>query len=267
VHSSLSALECLLPCRWYDAVVSIDPSLLAIGLVTLLIAGLVQGLTGFGFALVSVPILTLFLSPKMVAPMMVMYGLMTNLIILYHARRFAQPRHVWPLALGGVLGVPIGVRLLVILSPDALRLLIGITVTLAAIFMALGVRVRIRNERLAFVPVGLASGILSGSIAVGGPPVILFFTNQGVPREVFRANITIFFSGISLAAIISFTVSGLFTSEALEYVAWFFPGLLVGVLAGNRFTNRLPEGVFRAIALVVVAAGGVLSILNALGVI
>ena len=245
----------------------IEPSLLAIGLITLLLAGLVQGLTGFGFALVCVPILTLFISPKTVAPMIVIYGVMTNAIILYHARKSAQPRHVWPLALGGVIGVPIGARLLVILSPDALRLLIGVTVTLAALFMALGVRFHIKRERLAFAPVGFASGLLSGSIAIGGPPVILFFTNQGIPRTVFRANITIFFSGISLAAIISFAVAGLFTREALGYVAWFFPAPFVGVLAGNRLTHHLPERLFRSIALVVVAVAGILSILNGIGVI
>ncbi len=246
---------------------SIEPSLLAIGLVTLLLAGVVQGLTGFGFALVCVPVLALFISPKTIAPMIVIYGVMTNIIILYHARRFAEPRRIWPLAVAGMIGVPIGARLLVVLSPDDLRMLIGVTVTLAALLMAVGIRFHIKRERLAFAPVGLASGILSGSIAIGGPPVILFFTNQGIRREVFRANVTIFFAGISVTAIISFAAAGLFTAEAVGYAAWFLPGLLIGVLVGNQYTNHLPEGLFRAIALTVVAVSGILSILNGAGLI
>lgn len=246
---------------------SIEPSFLAIGLATLLLAGIIQGLTGFGFALVCVPVLTLFISPKTVAPMIVIYGVMTNVIILYHARRFAEPRRIWPLALAGMIGVPFGAKLLLVMSPDALRLMIGVTVILAAVLMAFGIRFHVKKERLAFAPVGFASGILSGSIAIGGPPVILFFTNQGIPREVFRANVTIFFAGISVAAVISFAAAGLFTTQAVGYAAWFLPGLLIGVLVGNRYTDRLAEGLFRAIALIVVAVSGVLSILNAMGVI
>ena len=244
-----------------------EPSFLVIGLVTLLVAGMVQGLTGFGFALVCVPVLSLFISPKLITPMIVIYGATMNVIILYHARRFAQPRYVWPLALAGILGIPIGVRLLVVLSPDALRMLIGVTVSLAAVLMALGARVRIKRERLAFLPVGLASGILGGSVGIGGPPVILFFTNQGLPREVFRANFSVYGFGVTLAAIASFSVAGLFTSEVFEYAAWLFPGILVGVLLGNALTHRLPERLFRAMALVVVGSGGVLSTLNGIGAI
>ncbi len=245
----------------------IDPAFLAIGLLTLLLAGLVQGLTGFGFALVCVPVLALFISPKTVAPMIATYGVVTNAMIIYHAREHVQPRHIWPLALAGVVGVPFGARLLVVLSPDTLRLLIGVTVTTLAALMAWGVRFEVKRERLAFAPVGFASGLLSGSIAVGGPPVILFFTNQGIPRPVFRANIAVFFLSISLTAVVSFAVAGLFSGEVLGYGAWFVPGLLLGVMVGSRLTHRLPEGLFRAIALIVVATGGILSILNAVGAI
>ena len=243
----------------------IDPTLLAVGLLTLLLAGLVQGLTGFGFALVCVPVLTLFISPKAVAPMIVICGMIGNLIIVYHARRHVQLRHVWPLVLAGLVGTPLGAWLLVVLSPDALRLLIGVLVTTTAALLALGVRLEVKRERLAFAPVGFASGILSGSIGVGGPPVILFFANQGLPREVFRANIAVFFLSISFAAAASFAVARLFTGEVLGYAVWFLPGLLVGVVTGSRLTHRLPEGLFRAIALIVVGVGGVLSILNGVG--
>lgn len=242
----------------------IDPLPLIVGLATLFFAGLVQGLTGFGFALVSVPILSLFISPKTVAPIMILYTVGTNLIILYHARHAIQPKRIWVLALAGIIGVPVGARLLVVMSPDDLRLFIGVTVVIAAVVMAMGIRFHVKRERLASGPVGFVSGILSGSIAVGGPPVILFFANQGIPRETFRANITLYFLAISVVANVTFFSSGLITSEAVSYAGWFSPGLLLGVLVGNRFTHRLPERVFRVVALLIVTVGGILSVLNGL---
>ena len=107
---------------------------------------------------------------------------------------------------------------------------------------------------------------MSGSIAVGGPPVILFFTNQEVPREEFRANIAAYFTPISVAANISFYVAGLLTFETVLYALWFVPALVLGVLAGNKYNNLLSEMIYRRIALSIVFIAGILSILNGAGV-
>jgi uncharacterized membrane protein YfcA len=244
----------------------IDPLLIALGLATLFAGGFMQGLSGFGFALIGVPVLSLFLSPKVAAPIIVSCVLVSNLLVLYNARRDVQLRRIWPLCLAGVLGVPFGAWLLHGLSVDGLRLLMGSVVTAAAALMALGVRVGIKRERLAFLPVGFSSGMLSGSIGVGGPPVILFFTNQQLPKSVFRANIVAYFTVLNLSTNTVFITSGVITSEVLRYTALFLPGLFAGVFVGARFTNRLPDALFRRIAFALVIGTGLVSVLKGLGV-
>ena len=157
-----------------------------VGLAALLLAGLVQGLTGFGLALVSVSILINFLSPKLVVPTVVILSIFTNIIILFEARKWVDLRRIWPLMMAGIVGMPLGTYLLVVLDASILKVFIGAVIALFAIAFLMGFKKQIRNEKLAFAPVGFISGLLQGSTSLSGPPIILFFVNQGVEKQVFR---------------------------------------------------------------------------------
>ena len=250
----------------YDLSMIIETEILLMGTIVFFLAGLTQGLTGFGFGLVAVPILGFIISPKMIAPMVVIYTSFTNLLVLNNAKAHLNIRRIYVLTFAGVITIPLGTLMITYMTPDHLRLFIGVAVTLSAILMSLGIKLNIVRERLASAFVGIVSGILSGSIAVGGPPVILFFTNQEVPREEFRANIAAYFTPISVAANISFYVAGLLTFETVLYALWFVPALVLGVLAGNRYNDLLSEMIYRRIALLIVFFAGILSILNGAGV-
>jgi uncharacterized membrane protein YfcA len=246
--------------------VVIETHILFIGLVTFFLAGLTQGLTGFGFGLVAVPLLSFFISPRVVAPMIVLYTSVTNLMVVSNSWRYLNISRIYILTLAALLGIPFGTWIINSMEPDLLRLFIGIVVSLSAILMAVGIKFKINREKIASIFVGFVSGILSGSIAVGGPPVILFFTNQEVPREEFRANIAAYFAPISWAANLSFYVGGLLTMQTILYSLWFVPALIAGVFIGNRFNELISEIIYRRAALIIVFSAGMLSIMNGLGI-
>lgn len=242
------------------------PQLLMAGVV-LFTAGLVRGLTGFGLALVAVPFLSIIISPKVVVPVVVLQTVATNVPLVYRARADVQPRRIWPLVAGAIAGLPLGSALLVWASPDTLRLLIGTVVSLFALALMAGLRYKVRRERLAFLPVGFASGVLNGSSSLSGPPVILFFANQGVPPRIFRANILAFFFVSNLVAVGVFTLRGLFTSEVLITAASLFLPLAIGTAVGDVLAHRVRASAFRAITLVVVLGAGLTAVANGLGLV
>ena len=141
-----------------------------LGIFVFFAAGLTQGLTGFGFALVAVPILGLVASPQLVVPAVIIGGTASNFILLLHVRRWVRLGQIWPLMLAGSVAAPFGAHLLDILSADVLRIIIGVAVLTFTVTSIQGFRKRIRNEKLAMVPLGLASGLLGGSIATAGRP-------------------------------------------------------------------------------------------------
>ena len=250
----------------YDRAMTIETEVLILGTIVFFLAGLTQGLTGFGFGLIAVPILGFIISPKMIAPMVVIYTSFTNLLVLNNAKAHLNLKRIYVLTAAGVLSIPLGTLIISYLTADHLRLFIGSAVTLSAILMSLGIRRRIVRERLVSAMVGVVSGILSGSIAIGGPPVILFFSNQEVPREEFRANIAAYFFPINVAANISFYIAGLLTLDIVLYALWFVPALTLGVIVGNKYNSLLSENIYRRVALIIVFFAGILSILNGSGI-
>ncbi|MBN2134264.1 MAG: sulfite exporter TauE/SafE family protein [Acidobacteria bacterium] len=237
-----------------------------IGLLIIFTASLVQGLTAFGMSLISVPLLVIFMSPKIIVPIMILHGLLLNAYLLYSCRKDVNLKRIIPLMICGIIGIPFGAYLLKILSQESLKIFIGVVISFFAILFLLGFSVKIKREKAAFVPIGLASGLLNGSISMSGPPVILFFTNQGTAKAEFRANLVSYFLTMNIFTIPVFIFNGLFSSESVLYALYFLPGLILGMVLGNALAHKVPEKLFRKIALCIVLLTGVMSLLSGLGI-
>ena len=137
-----------------------DPTTLILIGSILFIASLVNGLCGFVFALVAVPFLMLFLSPRTVIPLITLSSLVLGAAILIEARRHVEWRKVASLMASGVVGMLIGVWLLVNLGVGSLNLYIGAIITLFALASLMGLRRDFENERAATVVAGFLAGLL-----------------------------------------------------------------------------------------------------------
>ena len=236
-----------------------------LGLCILFLASLITGMTGFGFALIAVPLLTLLLTPKVVVTTLLLLGLVNGVLILVQTWRWLKPRRIWPLLVGGVVGAPLGTTLLLALDADLLQALIGVVVVLSALALAAGLRWQVQDERRAAAGAGLLSGVLAGSTGIGGPPVILFFANQDIPKQVFRANITLFFLTLGISNLISQSLGGLVTRPVLSYTLWLLPALLGGTWLGTWLADRVSERLFRKITLILVISTGLSAIVSSTG--
>jgi uncharacterized membrane protein YfcA len=229
------------------------------------LAGLTKGLTSFGLALVSVPLLVILISPKIVVPLILIYDAMTNMIILLASRKWVEIKRIWPLMITGIIGIPFGTYPLMVLDIRTYKVFIGFIITLFATAFLMGFNRKIKNEKLSFATIGFLSGLLSGSTAMSGPPIILFFTNQGVAKHPFRANVVAYFIVLDLATLIAFTISGLMTKEVINYAILLIPGLIIGAFTGMKLVHKVDEKLFRNITLLVVTVAGLVSIASGLG--
>ena len=245
--------------------IDLDPTLLIVGGLAVLLAGFLRGLTGFGFALVAAPIVSTLVEPRIVVPMVLIHGTVTSIPLVVHARHDVQLMHIWPLMAGAIAGAPFGSYLLFVLDADKLRLLIGIVAFGFALLFLAGVSRKVHRERLAFLPVGFVSGLLNGSSSLAGPPVILFFANQGVPPAVFRANILALFFATNIATIFVFIIGGLFSVDAFLLALAFGPSLAIGTYLGARYARSVNARLFRGVALSVVMGSGIIAIVDGSG--
>jgi len=229
------------------------------GFFVVMLAGTTQGLTGFGFSLVFVSCMLLFIEPKVVVPVVTVHSALINVVILAGVRKWVDVKRIMPLTIAGIAGMPAGVYMLDVLDVNLLRIIIGIVIVLFAAAFLSGFEIKVRNERGAFFWVGLLSGALNGSTGFSGPPVILFFTNQGLKKNTFRANLVAYFMVLNFATLAFFYYRGFITPDVIRYSVWLLPSMVAGALAGIALSTKVDERVFRTIALVIVIIAGLIA--------
>lgn len=234
------------------------------GALAIFLGAVVQGTTGFGIALVAVPVLMQFMPPETVPPLMVVLSLGNNAVVLARAWRSVRLRLVLPLILGGVAGLPFGVWILLALDPTSIKLAVGIGVIVMALLLLSGWKKKVRHQRTGLAVVGLLGGVLHTSTSVSGPPVIIFLANQGVDRDQFRANLIAFFTVMNVISIPTYYVNGLLTVVELKLALAFVIPLLLGSLAGIWLVKRIDERLFRRLVLYLVALFGLALVINSL---
>jgi uncharacterized membrane protein YfcA len=203
--------------------------------------------------------------PKEVVPLAQLLSLVLQVIVVLETRKWLDLRRIWPLLLTGIAAVPLGVYLLLMLDPRLLRVVMGIVVVGSALAMLAGMSWPLRNEKLAGAFVGVLSGALSGSTGIPGPPVILFFANQGLDKQSFRANLVFYFACSSLVAVLSTAVGGLVNGQILVRWASLLPAAVLGTWVGILLARRIDQARFRQVVLSVLVATGGVAIATGLG--
>jgi len=223
---------------------------------------LILSLVGFAAALFAMPILALFLDPKMFVPSFTLVTFTTMFALVVNARRHVQWRKVAPMLAGGLLGVPIGAYGLKHLPTDTIRTCISAVVLGFGILLLLKVEIKIRERASVEAGAGFIGGILGGSMATSGPPVVLLGLSRNWPKETFRANLLTFFFCLNMWANCNFAFQGLHTATTVLTYALAVGPAFVGAWLGVLLKNRVSEGLFRHIVLAVILLTGLIGLVS-----
>jgi len=236
----------------------------AFSLAILFAGAFLQGLTGFGYSLFSLPLLAILMPVSSAVPMLCLTSIFLNLTIFWKARKNLDLKRILPLLISGTAALPAGIWLLRVADESALKIGVGVIVTLSSLIYLSGFRVTVRREKLAMIPVGFLSGVLNGATTFSGPPVILFFANQRVAKHQFRASLSSYFLLLNIIAVPAFFAGGLLTGEGALKTLYLFPAVVLGVLLGVRMADVVSEERFRFVALIALGILGVFSVVSGL---
>lgn len=214
-------------------------------------AGILRGYTGFGFALAAVPALALIISPVMVVPLVLCLEIVASAQMLPRLWREVHFRSVGWLAIGSLLGVPLGLHGLATVPDDAMRLVIALIVLSSLGAIMVGARLRAQPGRPATMAVGALSGLLNGAAAMGGPPVILFYLGSQTAVQVGRASLVLYFALVDSVAAGLAAASGLLDGPLLVLAALSLPALFAGQVIGERLFRSSLQRHYRAVAVAV----------------
>jgi uncharacterized membrane protein YfcA len=231
-----------------------------IALLIIVAAGTIQGMTGFGAALLAGPALTLFLEPKLVVVIIMVTAMSSLLCVAYTARNYIYPNRVLPLIVPAVFGIPLGSYILHKVSSSITGLSIAIISILFSILLLLGYSRPFKREAMVSTGFGFASGVMCAGVGMGGPPLILFLSNQGWPKEIFRATVAIHFLFIATLTIVSYMVTGVVTGSRAIVSVSLSPASVIGFYLGNVLFHRINAVFFARFALSLILFNGLASL-------
>lgn len=217
------------------------------GLAATVAAAFVRGLSGFGMAILLVPVLGLMISPESAVVSVNILGVLVGLVGIRKVWAISE-NSVKPIAALAMVATPLGLWLLQVTDPDAARLLI------AAIAVAAFILVLLPKRSAAQVPhraetglTGIASGILTGFAGMPGPPVIPYYLRRAIDPQMARASMMVIFLFTSIAGCAAALAMGMMTKQEPILAGLLFPAILIGNWLGSLAFGRIADWVWRVL--------------------
>jgi uncharacterized membrane protein YfcA len=220
------------------------------------VSAFAQSLAGFGFGLLAVPLMTLFVDAHDAVIVATMIGAVSTIAQALLDREHCE----WPtarrLSIAAYAGMPLGLFAFVIVSESAMRLVLGIVVLLATLVLARGFTFTGQSRFVEWI-MGAMSGVLSTSTSTNGPPLVFLLQARQMEAQTFRATINTVFAISNFGAIALFAISGNVEANGIVAAAASLPILFLALRAGYALRPRVDGAVFKKLVLVMLVLSGV----------
>ena len=226
------------------------------------LAAIVQLAAGFGFGLTAVPLLSLAVGAHDAVVVALFLATFTNAFQAWTGRRDTDRPVAARLLAGAAIGLPVGFLVYQLVDDRVLRVVIGCSVVVAVIVIALGLDLRHAGRGLDVVG-GALTGALTMSSGVNGPPLVFVLQARHFDQHRFRATVTTVFFVLDIVAVVTFAVTGELDADVLAVVAASLPGLALGAVIGIAVRRHLDPRRFRALVLVLLVVAGLSTLVSA----
>lgn len=227
------------------------------------VTAFIQAITGFGFALLAVPVLALRLSVHEAVVLSACMGTMSSGWQSVNLRRFANAGLVRMYVGASILGIPLGYLAFILFSDRLLRVLVGVAVLVGTIIVA-----TMRDRSLGLYTqraLGVLSGALLIATSTNGPPIVLALQAQGMPKQEFRGTLARIFFVSGLISVLLFALAGRVDYTVLIGSVAAAPALVVALWLGNKIASRVRDDTFRNVVLLLLCVAGISSLVAAFG--
>ena len=218
------------------------------------VSGTARGFSGFGSALIFMPLASTIADPRLVAALLLIIDFIAAAPLLPNAWKKADRKATAVMVFGALIGVPIGTYFLSRLEPVTTRWIISGFVFALLLLLLSGWRYRGKDHAAVSVGIGGLSGFCSGLAQTGGPPIVAYWLGRPLPSAIARANIVLFFGASDFFSVVSYAATGLITLDAIKFAVVVGPVYAIGVWFGASLFGKASEAVFRAICYALIAA-------------
>lgn len=228
----------------------------------ILVASVLQASTGFGFSIMATPFLLMLFLPQEAIQINIILSLIISISLIWKIRMDIDFILLKRFIFGSIVGVPFGILLFISININTFKLAISILLLLLTLLLLCNFKVRSTPFR-DFVVGGL-SGLLTTSIGMPGPPLLLYFTGTDTEKEKLRATTLAFYLFIyfiSLLTQILFTGTDITIWKSSFYA---IPIVFLGLFIGQIIFKWLNQLIFKIFTYILLSCTGIYLLIESL---
>lgn len=227
----------------------------------ILLAAVLNTLTGFGFALVATPLLAFVINPKEAVVLVLFIGLLMKVYMVYKTWLDGKFARIALIFAASIVGALPGAYVLRVVDENTLKIVISIALILITLTMSANVKLTIRRHNLAKAAVGFISGLLGATTSFSGPPIVLYMMNEGMDKISMRADLVRYFLLGNTSTLIMAYLMGTFHISSLTVpVAVSIPALALGWWLGEKVFKLVDLVLFRRITLTLISISALVTL-------
>ena len=236
-------------------------NIIALSLI-IFIASVVRGFTGFGLALVAVPLIQFFIPVTDTAVFIAMINIVFSLLYYRKSKEVLKGQPLGAMAAWTGVGVAAGTAILKFINPAYIQLIWGLLIIFLVFGLMRGLNLHISSERAALKLSGLFGGLLAGATGITGPPVAIILSSLKTPKEKFNAIISIFILFAVSYALLFYVITGLVRKETILLALCSLPALFAGLYTGDRLVSRIRQRTFTMVVYIVLIIMGIITLIK-----
>jgi uncharacterized membrane protein YfcA len=224
------------------------------------IASIVRGFTGFGLALVAVPLIQFIMPVSDTAVFIAIINAVFSVIYFRRSRNSVSGLPLGRMAVWTGIGVAAGTAVLKFINPAYIQLVWGVLIILIVVALVRGFSFGIRSDKSAMTLSGLFGGLLAGATGITGPPVAIILSSMKTPREKFNAVISLFIFFAVSYALLFYLVAGLVKTDTFLLAMCSVPALIAGLYSGDRLVAKISQQAFTMVVYIVLIIMGLITL-------
>ncbi len=230
--------------------------------VIICIAAVLQSISGFGFSLLAMPLLSIFVDIQDAVVIATLCGIFTNAVHLKKDLQLVDQAIARRISLSALIGMPLGVVVLSVFSATQMRVIIGAVIVVLVFLMMRNFVLKTENTNVDIV-LGAFSGLLATSVSTNGPPLVFLLQSKQLDPWRLRATLAYVFTISGCASFIVLMIARKGSIEAFQYAILSLPAMYLGTVVGRKARHRVTQEAFRRLMYVLLLATAVSTTLAA----
>lgn len=238
--------------------------------IVIMVTNAIEGVTGFGSAVIALPFLNLTVGLHDAVQVLCFFGWLVPLYIVSRSWRYIKWNELGRILLYCAPGVPLGMLLFDALPAGILCAILGLFMIYVSICGCRSLKCRScmpvpevakRSKLLKFAL--FCGGIIQGAFGTGGPFIVIYAAKALPDKSLFRVTLSLLWLTINSARMLVWAVKGeLSNLHIWKIILICFPFWLTGILIGDYMHHRVSERGFKYGVYILLAVSGAVMLVN-----